>query len=207
MMIKLRQWYLSNDDEEAFRQLVRRADHRFTDGFLPEVYTSSCEYRWIKGMVDCMYFGGDLHYAVEVDGKTVGCANLTRCGGDYKQTAALRLVLLPEVCGKGIGTRVVTQILLNIRKMYFHKDVVINNSIERVEAYLFGEDNVAQRVLEKNGFVHEGTLRNAIIKDGIMHDQKVFGYIVSDHYLPDMEDMPTNKKERFKLITEFLQES
>ena len=154
-----------------------------------------------------MYFGGDLHYAVEVDGKAVGCANLTLCGGDYEHTAVLRLVLLPEVCGQGIGTQAVAQIIMIIRKFYFHKDVVINNSIERIEAYLFGEDNVAQRVLEKNGFVHEGTLRNAIIKDGRMHDQKIFGYIVRDHYLPDKGDMPTNKESRIKLITEFLQES
>lgn len=205
--IKLRQWYLSDGDEEAFRQLVRRADHRFTDGYFPEVYTSSCEYRWIKGMVDCMYFGDDLHYAVEVDGKVIGCANLSRCGGDYSHTAVLRLVLLPEACGHGIGTRVVSQIILNVRKIFFSKDAVTDNSVERIEAYSLGENKAAERVLEKNGFVYEGTIRNAVIKNGRTYDQKVFGYIVREHYLPDMESMPENKNERIKLNRDFLQES
>ena len=202
--IKLRQWYLNNGDEEAFRQLVRRADHRFTDGYLPEVYTSSCEYRWIKGMVDCMYFGDDLHYVVEVDGKVVGCANLSRCGGDYSHTAALRLVLLPEACGQGIGTRVVSQIILNVRKIFFTKDAVTDHSIERIEAYLFGENKSAERVLEKNDFVYEGTLRNAVSKNGRVYDQKIYGYIFRDHCLPDPESMPKRKEERIKLIQEYL---
>lgn len=34
--VKLRQWYLSNDDLEAFRRLVKRGVHWLTDGFLPE---------------------------------------------------------------------------------------------------------------------------------------------------------------------------
>lgn len=203
--VKLRQWYLSDDDIEAFRQLVRRADHSLTDGFLPEYYTEGCEYRWIKGMVDSMVFGDELHYAVDVNGKAVGCVNVSRGGGDYRHTVVLRLVLLPEVCGHGIGTEAVTLVVNDIRRDYFDKDFVYKGSIERIEARVYGANIAAERVLKKNCFVYEGTLRNAVSKDGKRFDQKVFGYVFRDHYFPDAVSMSEDKVERIRKIHEILQ--
>lgn len=194
--VKLRQWYLSNDDLDAFRQLVRRADHRLTDGFFPECYSDGIEYRWIKGMVDSMLFGDEFHYAVEVDGKTVGCVNVSRGGGDYQHMVVLRVLLLPEVCGQGIGTETVAQVVRIVRRNYFDQYFVYKGCIERIEAHVFGESKAAERVLEKNGFVYEGTLRNAIRKDGKRYGQRIYGYVFRDHISPDAESIFENQVDR-----------
>ena len=174
--IKLRQWYLSDGDIEAFRQLARRADHSRTDGFLPEFYSEGCEYRWIKGMVDSLLWGDELHYAVEVDGKAVGCVNVSRCGGVYSQMGVLRLVLLPEICGKGIGTQVVKQVARDAFLCYGH----LSTRFERLHARVIGENKAAVRVLEKNGFIYEGTLRDTACKNNRTYDMKIYGLVAPD---------------------------
>ena len=162
--VNLRQWYLCKD-EESFRQLVKRGDHRLTDGFLPECYTDGCEYGWIQGMVDGLLWGDELHYAVDVDGKAVGCLNVSQCSGVYRRTGILRLILLPEYCGQGIGTQAVGIAITNAFH-YFREDGFISKkgAFDRLHARIIGHNPAAERVLEKNGFVYEETMRNAACK-------------------------------------------
>lgn len=174
--VTLRQWCLCKD-EEAFRQLVRRGDHTLTDGHLPEFYTEGCEYRWIQGMVDSLLFGDGLHYAVEVEDQVVGCVNVSRCGGVYRRMGVLRLILLPEWCGKGIGTQVVAQIVAELFRYDEEGGYVYKAGFERLHARVVGQNKAAERVLEKNGFLPEGILHNAVCKNGRIYDQKIFGYV------------------------------
>lgn len=205
--VNLRRWYLDEEDEETFRELTRRGDHRFTDGFLPESYTEGMEYRWIKDMVDNMLFGGELHYAVEVDGRSVGCLNVSRCGGVYRHTGLLRLILLPEYCGKGIGTQAVAQTIGNIRGKYFDSTFVFEGSFERLEAQVIGDNKAAKRLLEKNDFTYEGTLRNAICKHNVRYDMSIYGYVFRSHCPSDRDSMPEDKNERVRMLQEILKEA
>ena len=198
--IKLRQWYLSDDDIEAFRQLARHADHSLTDGFLPEFYSEGCEYRWIKGMVDSLFWGDELHYAVEVGGKAVGCVNVSRCGGVYSQMGVLRLVLLPEMCGQGIGTQIVGRVAREAFMCYGH----LSTRFERLHARVIGENKAAVRVLEKNGFVQEGTLRNAASKDNRTYDLNVYGLVAPDSDNITVKPLSQDQEERISIIHELL---
>lgn len=175
MNINLRQWCLRKD-EGAFRQLVERADHRLSDGFYPEYCAEGSECRWIMGMVDRLVYGKELHYAVDVDGKVVGCVNVSRWDGVYKRMGELRLVLLPEMCGQGIGTQVVKLIV----QKAFYCDQYEIGGFKRLHASVFGENKAAERVLEKNGFVCEGVLRNAVSKGSHTYDKKVYGLVMPD---------------------------
>lgn len=210
----LRQWYLYKD-EEAFRQLVKRGDHRLTDGFLPEYYTDGCEYRWITGMVDNLLWGDELHYAVEVGGNAVGCLNVSHCGGVYRRTGIIRLILLPEYCGKGIGTQAVGKAITNAFHCFRKNSFIYKKEgFDRLHARIIGHNPAAERVLEKNGFVYEGTLRNAACKDGKIYDQKVYGFFnpslspasspnKNTHTTPTLSD---NQSERIEYIKKILQE-
>lgn len=155
-MVKLRQWYLNQDDLESFRQLVQRADHSLSDGLFPEYYSEGCEYRWIKGMVDNLLWGDELHYAIDIDGKAVGCVNLSRCGGVYSRMGVLRLVLLPEMCGKGIGTQVVGRVAREALHCREDGGFIYKGSFERLHARVIGDNPAAQRVLEENGLSTKG---------------------------------------------------
>ena len=178
-IIKLRQWYLYHD-EEAFRQLIQQADFSLTDNFLPEQYTKGCEYSWIKGMVDCLVYGDEFHYAVEVDDKVVGCVNISRCNGVYCQTGILRLVLMPEMCNKGIGTLVVQQIVHEALHFDPNNKYRHSQGFQRIYAETIGENKAAERVLEKNGFAFEGILKNAVCKNGKIYNQKIYGLVIED---------------------------
>lgn len=201
--VKLRQWCLSEDDIEAFRQLARRVDHSRTDGFLPEFYSEGCEYRWIKGMVDSLFWGDELHYAVEVDGKAVGCVNVSRGSGVYSRLGVLRLVLLPEMCGQGIGTQVVEQVVRDAFMCYGH----LSTRFERLHARVIGENKAAVRVLEKNGFVHEGTLRDAACKNNQTYDLNVYGLVAPDSGNITVKPLSQDQEERIAIIHDFLNHS
>ena len=200
MDIKLRQWYLNEDDIEAFRQLARRADHSLTDGFLPECYSEGCGYRWIKGMVDSLFWGNELHYAVEVDGKAVGCLNVSRCGGVYSQMGVLRLVLLPEMCGQGIGFQVIEQVVRDAFMCYGH----LSSKFERLHARVIGDNPAAVRVLEKNGFVCEGTLRDVACKNNRTYDLKVYGLVCPEADVSNCKPLSQDKTECIAIIHELL---
>ena len=144
--VSLRQWYLSGNDPMAFRQLVERGDHRMADGFLPTAYSEGCELHWIMGMVERMVYGDELHYAFDLDGEAVGCLNVTRVEGDGRRTGEVHLMLLPEVCGQGVGTRAIGLLTAEAGQRF-----------ERLVAHVGRGNTAAARALQKNGFREEGS--------------------------------------------------
>lgn len=50
----------------------------------------------------------------------------------------------------------------------------------RIEASTFQSNLASQRVLEKAGFVKEGTRRLAVVKDGKQFDETIFGLTRTD---------------------------
>jgi ribosomal-protein-alanine N-acetyltransferase len=52
--------------------------------------------------------------------------------------------------------------------------------LERIEATVDSENGASARVLEKNGFKHEGTMRRRFYHDGKWHDEMVLGLLKSD---------------------------
>lgn len=201
--VKLRQWSLGKEDTDAFRQLMLRGDHRYTDEFLPECYSEGCEFRWIKGMVDNLLWGDELHYAIDVDGKAAGCLNVSRCGGVYSRTGILRLILLPEYCGRGIGTEAVGMAVQKALHCYSDGEIVYKGSFESLEARVIGNNPAAVRVLEKNGFAYEGTVRNTARKGFEVFDEKVYGILIPEPKL-NKSPLPEDITERINVIHQLL---
>ena len=70
--------------------------------------------------------------------------------------------------GMGIGTSAVEQICRHIFE---------NTDIIRIFAEPFASNAASCRVLEKNGFVYEGTLRSNAVKNGKILDMKMYSLI------------------------------
>lgn len=198
--VKLRQWCLSKRDREAFVELTQRGDHRLTDGWLPECYSEGCECRWIMGMVDSLMWGDELHYAIEVDGEAAGCLNVSRGSGVYSRLGVLRLVLLPEMCGHGIGTHVVERVVRDAFLCYGH----LSTRFERLHARVIGDNKAAVRALVKNGFVYEGTLRNAACKNNQTYVLNVYGLVAPDSGNITIKPLSQDQEERIAIIHELL---
>ena len=52
--------------------------------------------------------------------------------------------------------------------------------IERIEAFVDPTNIASQRVLEKNGFVKEGLLRNWVVQKGAVKDRLVYAILRSE---------------------------
>ncbi|TIC98784.1 putative N-acetyltransferase YoaA [Colletotrichum higginsianum] len=52
--------------------------------------------------------------------------------------------------------------------------------VERLWAGVFSENAASRRLLEKSGFVFEGRLRRAVVRDGVVMDELVYSLIRAD---------------------------
>jgi RimJ/RimL family protein N-acetyltransferase len=49
--------------------------------------------------------------------------------------------------------------------------------LARIEARVFGWNPASRRVLEKAGFMQEGTIRNGVFKDNRLTDEFIYGIL------------------------------
>ena len=101
------------------------------------------------------------------DGGFVGWCSLTRWNPDYR-SAALGYCLTDAAWGHGYATEAVAAML------QWAFDTL---DLNRVQAETDTRNVASARVLEKNGFVREGTLREDCVVNGEVSDSWVFGLI------------------------------
>lgn len=100
----------------------------------------------------------------------LGWCSLTRWDPDYR-SAAMRYCFLDTVWGHGYATEAVRAVL-----DWAYSTLDLN----RVQAETDTRNIASARVLEKAGFVHEGTLREDCVVNGEVSDSWVYGLIASD---------------------------
>jgi RimJ/RimL family protein N-acetyltransferase len=107
-------------------------------------------------------------FAIDVDGEAVGGISL-HPGTDVERIGAeIGYWLGAEHWGGGIATAAV-------RLLTAHALGAL--SFERIFALPFTRNVASVRVLEKAGYVREGTLRRSAIKDGIVLDQHLYAMV------------------------------
>jgi RimJ/RimL family protein N-acetyltransferase len=105
-------------------------------------------------------------FAIEVDGEAVGCAGL-RLGQDVERVSAeIGYWVGPALWGRGIATDAV-------RALTGHGFTALG--VRRVFGKAFTRNARSVRVLEKAGYVREGTMPRSAIKDGVLLDQVLYG--------------------------------
>ena len=107
-------------------------------------------------------------FAVEADDKVVGSIAAYRGNNIHFRTAELGYYIAEPFWGKGIGTSAVNQIC---RYIFENTDII------RIFAEPFAYNCASCRILEKNGFEYEGTLRSNAIKNGELFDMKMYSLI------------------------------
>ncbi len=96
-------------------------------------------------------------FAIDVNGEAIGAAGLLLKDDIYKGNGEIGYWIGQDYWGKGFGTWVVKE----LTRIAFNEF-----KLRRVYAKVF-ENNIASvRILEKNGFVKEATLKSVIVKDG-----------------------------------------
>jgi [ribosomal protein S5]-alanine N-acetyltransferase len=100
----------------------------------------------------------------------VGCIGLERLGDVNRCSAELGYWLGVAHWGQGIATEAINAIT-----RWGHDTL----ELERIFAQPFANNLTSCRVLEKAGFVLEGTMRRSVIKDGAIRDQRLYAKVRS----------------------------
>lgn len=109
-----------------------------------------------------------MQRAVEVDGVLAGSISLVRGTDVAHRSAELGYWLGRSFWGKGIAAEAVRQICA---LGFAQWDIV------RIFAEVFANNRASCRVLEKNEFVCEGTLRSSVVKYGNILDSEIYALI------------------------------
>lgn len=182
MYIKAKEVYLKNGQKIILRspdmfdaeQLLHHmrltsAETEFMSRYPEEITVSveaqACFLQMIENDAD------NFMLAAYLDGHMIGNAGVTRVRDNmkYRHRANFGISLQEKVCGLGLGTQMMREIL----------EIVKGTSFEQLELTVFGDNARAIRLYEKVGFVKTGVLPWAYrLKDGSYHDEVQMVYMV-----------------------------
>jgi len=101
------------------------------------------------------------HFAIEIDGEVAGGVGYDPLEGEKRHTMHVGYWLAPRFWGRGIMTAACRALCNELFAM---------NGVVRLEAIVYAPNVGSARVLEKCGFVREGTLRKAAVKGDNIYD-------------------------------------
>jgi [ribosomal protein S5]-alanine N-acetyltransferase len=146
--------------------LVRHADNyeiwrRLRDGF-PHPYTRADAEWWIAF---AKQQDPQTHFAIEVRGEATGGIGLELRSDVERRSAEMGYWLGQDFWGRGIITAAVQALT-----RYGFETL----DLTRIFAVPFTSSSASIRVLEKCGYVREGTMRRSAIKEGVVIDQVLY---------------------------------
>jgi Acetyltransferases, including N-acetylases of ribosomal proteins len=166
MEFKLRKWELG--DVES---LTQHANNINIACCLRNIFPNPYTVVDAKEYIDYILENGDnrqINYAITVDNKAVGGISISLGTDIYCKKGEVGYWLSENYWGKGIITKA-TRIIC---EEAFHKFDIV-----RIESEVFSHNIGSRRVLEKNGFNLEGTMKNSVCKNGIIYDSCMYAIL------------------------------
>jgi ribosomal-protein-alanine N-acetyltransferase len=130
----------------------------------PFPYTREDAEAWV-GM-NHLLIGPPVNFAIDVGGKACGGVGLDLLEDVLQRTASVGYWVAEPLWNQGIATRAV-EFICN----YAFSAL----PVDRLQAGVFDWNPASARVLEKSGFVQEGRLRRAVVKEGRVGDLLLYG--------------------------------
>ena len=152
-------------DSKELTALCNAVDRSFLSDRLPNPYMIKDAEDWLCRVSQNEAVSG-IYRAIIADEKVVGSISVEQKEDVYRIDGEIGFMLHGDYCNKGIMTEVVRQMCT-----IAFRDL----PIERITANIFQPNTASMQVLSKNGFVHEATLRNAVIKNNEIYKLCIFG--------------------------------
>ncbi len=152
-------------DSKELSALCNAVDRSFLTDRLPNPYTEEDAKAWLNMVAqnNCITA---IYRAIVMDGYPIGSISVEQKEDVYRIDGEIGFMLHGDYCNKGIMTEAVRQMCIIAFR---------NLPIERITANIFQPNTASMQVLHKNGFVHEATLRNAVIKNNEIYNLCIFG--------------------------------
>ena len=166
MNVQIRTWKMEDANCLAAAINNKKVQDNLRDG-IPFPYSISDAEMFISSVLKA---GEDSKYvwAITVDDVAIGSIGVYRKENIHRYTAELGYYIAEPWWGKGIGTIAVKEVCSYIFD---------NTDILRIFADPFAHNIASCRILEKAGFIFEGTLRKNAIKNGKVLDMKMYALV------------------------------
>ena len=166
MEIKIRKW--KNEDKTELAEILNNRNilNNLRDG-VPYPYTEKDAEDFIGAMLSADP-DKTFAFAITLDDKVIGSIGIFRQENIHYRTAELGYYIGEKYWGNGYMTEAVKQA---------SGFVFENSDIIRIYAEPFAYNAGSCRVLEKAGFVYEGTLRSNVYKNGSITDMKMYALV------------------------------
>lgn len=166
MNCEIRPWRLGDAEKLAELLNNKKILANLRDG-LPFPYKVDDARDYIIAMLDADK-STTFAFAIVFNGEVVGSIGVFRQGNIHIRTAEMGYYIGENYWGKGIATEAV-KLACNF--------IFENSDIIRIYAEPFARNKASCRVLEKAGFVCEGTLKANAVKNGVVEDMKMYANI------------------------------
>lgn len=169
MECEIRRWRLEDAPDLAEALSNVNIQNNLRDG-LPFPYTEKDAREYIEAMLQADK-DSTYAFAITVHGKAIGSIGVFRKDNIHCRTAEMGYYIAQPFWGRGIGTEALRQ---TCRYIFDNTDII------RIFAEPFAYNLASCRVLEKCGFMCEGTLRANAVKNGKLIDMKMYSLIRED---------------------------
>lgn len=166
MEIKIRTWRITDAEDLSLALNNKKIQDNLRD-VLPYPYSVADAEDFINAMLNAKK-GRQYAWAITVNDKAIGSIGIFRKDNIHYRTAEMGYYIAESHWGKGIGTKVIKEACSYIFE---------NTDILRIFAEPFAHNTSSCRVLEKAGFMLEGTLRKNAIKNGEILDMKMYALV------------------------------
>lgn len=163
MKVELRKWSLK--DKKSLIEICSKIDRSYLSDRLPNPYTNDSAEWWLN-MVNENEGKKSVFRAIVVNDKIIGTISVEQKEDVYRKDAEIGYFLLSEQWSKGIMTEAVAQICeISFREL----DII------RITGMVYEPNTASRKVLEKNGFVLEGVMKNAVSKNENIFNLCIYG--------------------------------
>lgn len=166
MECRIREWRIEDAADLAAAVNNKKILDNLRDG-LPYPYTKEDGEWFINSMLQSNK-NDTFPFAITVDDKAIGSIGVFRKDNIHCLTAEIGYYIGEDFWGKGIGT---AALQLTCRYIFEHTDII------RIFAEPFAHNTASCRILEKCGFIYEGTLRANAVKNGSIIDMKMYSLL------------------------------
>ena len=165
MNVELRKWTL--EDKDSLIAMCNSIDRSYLSDRLPNPYTNKSAQWWLN-MVKENDDKKGVFREIVFNGKVVGTISVEQKDDVYRKDSEIGYYLLQEVCSKGVMSEAVRQIC----EIAFEKLDII-----RITGLVYKPNIASRKVLEKNGFILEGVMEKAVIKNENIYDLCIYGKV------------------------------
>jgi ribosomal-protein-alanine N-acetyltransferase len=172
--IILRPWSISDATELALLADNNRIADNLRDGF-PFPYSLKDALDWLNIILP--ENNPPRFFAITIDKQIVGSIGIVSKTDIYRKNFEIGYFISEKFWGKGIATKAI-----KVATSYAFRDF----DIVRIYAEPFSDNIASRRALEKAGFRLEATLKNYVIKNGIIKDSCIYSVLREEfkYYIP-----------------------